>query len=259
MSAHLMTIDLDGASPARDGDGLMTRLLETLDRAGRRATFFVPKSRTASRQLVARISEAGHEVAALTKSSTTAPYSRDFQAELKTLRNALEAASGQRVRGHRHLDGLDDDAAWVYDVLLDEGFEYDSSWRPTPAGEMRSPGLSRSVRAERRWNGTLLEVPTTTSELDHLPVILGSVRSIRRVPLPVLRQSVRSRERRGKPSMVRLRESELRRLTKGDSDAGSRAERRTISRLGTMLGWVPFAPLGDAIPELLRGAPIIER
>jgi hypothetical protein len=259
VAANLITIDLDGTSPVRDADRLLGRLLETLAGADRRATFFVPKSRTASPQFLQRLASAGHEVAALTASSTDTPYSKDFHAELRTVRAALEGATGRRVEGHRRLGGLRDDADWIYDILLDEGFQYDSSWLPTMTATESSSAQSRAIHAERRWGGTLLEVPTTTSELAPLPILFGSASSIRHVPLPLLRQAVRSRERKGTPLMMRLRESELRPLTKNDAIPGSSAEQRTMTRLGAVLDWAPFTTVSAALPDLLRSSPIIER
>lgn len=259
VSAHLLTIDLDGASPIRDADRLLGTLLETFGRAGRQATFFVPKSRAASRPLVARIAAAGHEVAALTTSGTATPYSRDFRAELLTLRAALESAGSRRVGGHRSLSGLTDETDWAYDVLLDEGFEYDSSFIPIERAQGSSSAQTRGVHAERRWGGTLLEIPPATSELAPLPVLFGSVRSMRRMPLPLMRHAMKTRDRRGAPSLLRLKESELRPLTRAGAERGSSAETRTLARLGAMLDWGPFMSLGAALPDLLRSAPIVER
>jgi len=259
VSAHLITIDLDGLPPVRETDRLLGVLLDTLARAGRQATFFVPKSRTASRQFLLRVVSGGHEVALLTTSTTSTPYGPDFQAELRTVKAALEGATGHRVEGHRHVQGLRDEADWVYDVLLSEGFQYDSSWLPTRTATQSSSPQARSIHAERRWGGTLLEVPTTTSDLAPLPILFGSARSIRRVPLPVLRHAVKAREQTGSPLMMHLRESELRQLTKGNALPGSSAELKAMARLSAVLGWAPFTTVSAAVSDLLRSAPILER
>ena len=108
------------------------RTLDLLDECGARATFFVLGwVADAAPELVREVTERGHEVA------SKGYYHRDlrlgreaFQEDAIRSREALERATGRRVRGYRLAQQwLRPKDFWVLDVLARAGYEYDSSLR----------------------------------------------------------------------------------------------------------------------------------
>jgi peptidoglycan/xylan/chitin deacetylase (PgdA/CDA1 family) len=269
MLAHLITIDLDDVS--RDASAAVDHglepfvdgILETLASSNTRATFFVPRHvAQTGESLLRRVSTAGHEVACLTTIplSGRAPYVVEFREELQTSRQAIEDSTGKRVKGHRASGfGLDTSTEWAYDVLIDEGFEYDSSRLPVSRPGYGAMPVPQSVHAVRRWPGTLLEIPATTTSLLALNVQLATAPSIGRLPLVVSRRLIRRREARGDRAMIHLRLSTIARATTpGSAAQARRREQSILTRVGGLLGTFQFTSVENTLGELSRSAVIIE-
>ena len=261
---NLVTVDLDESrdpSASADLELVADGLLEALDRSKTRATFFVPRSFAESKpQLARRFAERGHEVACLTiqQPAKSKPYCPTFSGELDATRDAIEEATGVRVRGHRNAAfAVDYESEWAYDVLVDHGFEYDSSRIPPKYVDSRFQPVPRTVHAVRRWGGTLLEVPVSTADVLSMRVQLGTAGAIRGIPLPVWSALVEGRQARGEPLVMHLRASELLRSA-GFTRKATTADRKTMERVSRFVERFPFTSVANALPELLRAAPIIE-
>ena len=120
------------------------RVLEILAEASVRATFFV-LGWVAERSpaIVRRISAAGHEVAChgyshqLIYRQTPETFAR----ETRLSKSILEDALGGPVRGYRAASySITRDSLWALDILLDEGFSYDSSIFPIRHDRYGIPG-----------------------------------------------------------------------------------------------------------------------
>lgn len=142
------------------------RLLGMFDAAGVRATFFV-LAWVAERvpALVARIAAAGHEVAShgyghrLIYDQTPDAF-RDDVRRAKAL---LENASGQRVDGYRAPSfSVTARSMWALDVLIEEGYTYDSSVFPVHHDRYGIPDAERHAGVVARPSGTIVEVPAST-------------------------------------------------------------------------------------------------
>src|SRR3954468_14801498 len=169
---NLVTVDLDESRVNRsrgETEAIANHLLEALDRGNTRATFFLPRAFVDQQAaLTRRIVDRGHEVACLTNAqpAKARPYCADFCSELETTRDAIENATGSRVRGHRNYAfAVDYESEWAYDVLVDRGFEYDSSRIPLRHVELGYQPVPRTAHAVRRWGGTLIEVPISTADV----------------------------------------------------------------------------------------------
>ena len=247
---NLVTVDLcESRSGARaDVASVAEGLLDEFERGGKRATFFVPRSfAEGNAALTRRIAERGHEVACLTsvQPAKARPYCQGFCAELEATRESIESATGARVRGHRNYSfAVDYESEWTYDVLVDRGFEYDSSRIPPKHVEFGYQPVPRIAHAVRRWGGTLIEVPITTTDMLAMRVRLGASGTIRGWPMPVWSAIVSDRRERGEPVVLHLRASELR--------------PRTIERAGRIVSRFDCTSVASALPELYRSAPIIE-
>ena len=161
-----LEIDMDqwGRYPSRIETGLEV-LLELLEEADVRATFFVlgwQAERTP--HLVPRLAALGHEIASHGWSHRFV-YSQgpeQFRRELRRSKQVLEAQAGVPVVGYRApFFSITQDALWALDILLEEGFIYDSSVFPTHnyrygiPEAVRNPGWMQAPSG-----GRIFEVPT---------------------------------------------------------------------------------------------------
>jgi hypothetical protein len=254
MLSHLLTVDLDNVaehSPvvASDLESLVDILMPALGATSARATFFVPRTvALAASSVLRRITDSGHELSCLTTTRLAGlpPYWAPVRDELASTRQAIEDATGRRVIGHRAAQfDLGSSSDWVFDVLIDEGFDYDSSQRPRRAGRGQA-GVPASAHAVRRWAGTLLEIPAmpTTVSIQWLPLVLS-------------RQVIKRQERRGGPAMLHLRQSEMVESESRSKQSGRRA-RRVARRVGGLLGQFQFTSVAQTLSALSRSAPVIE-
>lgn len=247
---NLVTVDIDESRVGARADvaTITDRLLDALDRGGKRATFFVPNTFAEGKAaLTRRLAERGHEVACLTSAepAKSKPYCSGFSRELDTTRDAIETATGTRVRGHRNYSfAVDYESEWAYDVLVDRGFEYDSSRLPPKYVEFGYQPVPRTAHAVRRWGGTLMEVPVTTTDMLAMRVRLGASGTIRGWPMPLWSAIVNDRRSRGEPVVLHLRASEL--------------NATAIERVGRIVSRFDCTSVASALPELYRSAPIIE-
>jgi polysaccharide deacetylase family protein (PEP-CTERM system associated) len=181
------------------------RLLELLDRHGAHGTFFT-LGWVAERHpaLIRRIISAGHEIGSHGwwhyKVGTLTP--EDFRAEVRNSRALLEDLSGSPVRGFRApsfsiVPGLE----WAFDVLLEEGYTYDSSLFPIRRPDYGYPSSPSAPHRLTRPAGSLLELPMATARFlgQRIPAAGGGY--LRQLPLGVIRRAFRQSEERGEPGM----------------------------------------------------------
>ena len=161
--------------PRESWDGLEQRVernadavLSLFDEAGVKGTFFT-LGWVAERYpaLIARIAEAGHEVAShgwdhkrvFTMEAAT------FRADLERARIAIENACGRSPIGYRAPSfSIDKRTPWAHRVLAEEGYAYSSSVAPIAHDHYGWPEAPRF--AHRPLPGSeLIELPVTTVEL----------------------------------------------------------------------------------------------
>ena len=142
------------------------RLLGMFDAAGVTATFFV-LAWVAERvpALVRRIAAAGHEVASHGYGhrliyDQTAEVFRD---DVRRAKGLLEDTSGQRVDGYRAPSfSVTARSMWALDVLIEEGYTYDSSIFPVHHDRYGIPDAERHAGVVSRAAGSIVEVPAST-------------------------------------------------------------------------------------------------
>jgi polysaccharide deacetylase family protein (PEP-CTERM system associated) len=191
-----------------DWDGLQSRvqksvsiLLAMLARAGSKGTFFV-LGWIAERHpgLVVAIARAGHEVAShgWDHRRITAQRPDEFRESVRRSKKLLEDITGTPVIGFRAPSfSIVPGYEWAFDILLSEGYRYDSSLFP-----IRRPGGYGYPDApqDRHWidrpSGRLLEFPPLT--LRHLGVSIpaGGGAYFRLFPYRVTRAAFLECERR---------------------------------------------------------------
>ena len=192
---NAMTVDVedyfhvsvfDGVIPRSDWERLesrvcanTSRMLDIFAEYGVRSTFFV-LGWVAERfpELVKRIAAAGHEVAShgyghrLVYDQTPAAF-RDDVRRAKAL---LEDASGARVHGYRAPSySIVPRSLWALDVLIEEGYTYDSSIFPIRHDRYGIPVSGRHAYVLERPGGRMIEAPASTITLGgmNLPVAGG--------------------------------------------------------------------------------------
>ena len=176
----------DGIVPRREWERMesrvvanTTRLLNLFDEFNVRSTFFV-LGWVADRhpELVRTIAARGHEVAShgyahrLIYDQTPGA----FRDDVRRAKQLLEDAAGQRVVGYRAPSySITPRSLWALDVLLEEGYEYDSSIFPIRHDRYGIPVSDRRPYAIERPQGTLIEVPGSTTPFGpvNLPVAGG--------------------------------------------------------------------------------------
>ena len=155
------------------------RILELFADEGVRATFFV-LGWVAERfpRLVRQIAAAGHEIAShgyhhqLLYTLTPAQFREDVRAA-KAL---LEQASGTPVIGFRAPSySIVESSLWALDILIEEGYAYDTSIFPIHHDRYGIPNAERHEHVVRRKAGTLIELPASTTRVGkvNLPIAGG--------------------------------------------------------------------------------------
>ncbi len=155
------------------------RLLDIFSEHGTSATFFV-LAWVAERHpgLVREIAARGHEIAShgyghqLVYELTPS----EFRADIRKARRLLEDAAGQEVRGYRAPSySITRRSLWALDVLIEEGYTFDSSIFPIHHDRYGIPGTPRHPHVLRCGAGALIEVPPSTVRVGSmtLPVAGG--------------------------------------------------------------------------------------
>ena len=193
--------------------GSVSRLLDLLARHDARGTFFV-LGWVAERHpdLVRQIAGAGHEVAShswdharVTKQSP--PVFRDSVRRTKCV---LEDLTGAPVLGFRAPSfSIVPGREWALDILIEEGYRYDSSLFP-----VRRPGYGyanghRDPHWLERPVGRLAEVPPATLRRWGATIPAGGGGYFRLFPYAVVRAALRDCERRGVPGTFYVHPWEL--------------------------------------------------
>ena len=178
-------------------------ILDLLDRHGVRATFFVVGDLLrGSPELIGRLVKSGHEIGCHTFTHRTLwdMSPEDFRNELREFKAALaEVAPGVAVRGFRAPTfSVDRRTAWMFRVLEEEGFTYDSSVVPARGPLYGCPGAPPGIYRPSREDflrddphGPLVEfpAPVVTFAGGRLPVAGGFY--LRMLPFALYRRLVR--------------------------------------------------------------------
>lgn len=188
-------------------------ILNALARAGARGTFFTLGWVAARRpDVIRRISTAGHEVACHgfwhRRVVTLTP--EQFRDDLRDAKAALEDALGASVIGFRApsfsiIPGYE----WAFDVLIEEGFRYDSSRFPIRRPGYGSPGTPREPHDLVRPAGRLLEIPLATLNLAGAAIPAAGGGYLRQFPFAVIRRAFSDATRANMPAMFYIHPWEL--------------------------------------------------
>ncbi len=186
------------------------RVLDILDYWGLRGTFFI-LGWIARRHpgMVRRIASSGHEVAChgYAHQRITSISPKVFREDVSTARKLLQDISGQPVEGYRAPSyTITGKTLWALDILIENGFSYDSSIFPIKHDIYGMPNAKRHPHRIVRDSGTIMEFPPTTLCLRlagreiNLPVAGGGY--LRLLPARLISAAFRRINGEGMPCML---------------------------------------------------------
>jgi polysaccharide deacetylase family protein (PEP-CTERM system associated) len=235
-------------------------LLSVFDRAGVRATFFtlgwVAEKHP---QLIREIAQAGHEIACHSYEHRLIYQQTPdgFQQDLRRARKILEDVTGQQVQGYRAPSySITAKSLWALDILIEEGFSYDSSIFPVHHDRYGIPEADRFPHWIHRDNGKIIEFPPSTLRMLKTNIPISGGGYFRLFPYQLFRQGfgyINRRENQAaiffihpweidpdQPQIKASRTTTLRhRLNL----------KRTQSRLEKLLGDFAFAPVQQVLRQ----------
>ncbi len=179
----------------------MARLLKLLDGHGVRGTFFTLGIVAEQHpQLVRDIAGAGHEIAShgWDHRRITDQTRDEFRESLRRSKCLLEDLGGARILGFRAPSfSITRGREWALDVLIEEGYSYDSSLFPVRRPGYGYGGGKRDSHRLDRQSGSLLEVPPTTLRRFGMTIPTGGGAYFRFLPYKLFRLGLEDAERRG--------------------------------------------------------------
>jgi polysaccharide deacetylase family protein (PEP-CTERM system associated) len=249
--------------PSRAGRSV-DEILELLARHDATATFFV-LGWLAERhpEIPKRIAAAGHEIGSHgwwhRRVVTLTPD--QFRAEVRDCKRRLEDLTGHSVVGFRApsfsiLPPVD----WAYDVLIEEGYAYDSSVFPIRRRNYGTPNACPDPHVVERPVGTLVEFPMATRSVAGFRIPGAGGAYLRLLPFALTRGTLRAYSRQGKtaifythpweidPDQPRLDVPLLSRVRHYGMLA------RTRPRLEQLLAEFRFASIAECHGDLIRTA-----
>jgi len=191
------------------------KLLRLLDERGIYATFFVLGWIAQHHSgLVKRIATAGHEIASHGFSHqliyTQSP--NEFRDDTKRSKDLLEELTGATVIGYRAASfSITRRSLWALDVLIDLGFQYDSSIFPIHHDRYGIPGASSEPGRVTAPSGrTLVEFPMSAASFGGVKIPVSGGGYFRLLPYWVTHAGLRQvNERHARPFVFYLHPWEL--------------------------------------------------
>ena len=222
------------------------RLLELLARFGYHGTFFTLGCVAERRPEVVRaIAGAGHEVAShgWSHGRVTTLTADQFRQEVRRSRALLEDLAGAPVLGYRAPSySIVPGREWALDILIEEGYRYDSSLFPVRRRGYGYPGAPRAPNWLQRGAGRLYEVPPATVRAAGLTLPAGGGAYFRLFPYGVVRRALREAAAAGAPGTFYLHPWEL------DADQ----PRLAVGRLSRVRHYGGLAGVTHKLERLLR-------
>jgi len=219
-TSHFFTVDVEEYFQVRALESVVRRedwlsrpsrvahsidaLLRRLESHGARGTFFVLGWLAQHRPDVVRaIADAGHEIGShgFWHERVTALDRNSFREDVRSSKRALEDLIGAPVVGYRAPNfSIVPGCEWAFDVLLEEGYRYDSSLFPIRRRGYGYPGACRVPHLIQRKAGALAEFPLATTRILAYQVPAAGGGYLRQFPYAVIRRAFREATDRCEPA-----------------------------------------------------------
>ncbi|HXQ28124.1 MAG TPA: XrtA system polysaccharide deacetylase [Gemmatimonadales bacterium] len=238
----------------------VTHLLELLARHGTRGTFFI-LGWVAERHpdVVREIAAAGHEVAShgWDHRRVTELTPGAFRDSVRRTKAALEDLTDAAVVGFRAPSfSIVPGCEWALDVLLEEGYRYDSSLFPVRRRGYGYPSGQRDPHWIMRAGGRLAELPPATLQRLGWRLPAGGGAYFRLLPYALVAAALRESGRRGVPGTFYIHPWELDPEQPRVRAPWSTRLRHygglggTVARLERLLAEFQFVPLAETVAAL---------
>jgi len=191
----------EGTNGARTGlesrvEASTERVLALLASSGARATFFVLGQVAADHpNLIRKIAGEQHEIACHGDRHELVSHQTpsEFRTDVRRAKALLEDITGESVIGYRAPNfSIGRAQAWAYDILMAEGFRYDSSIYPIrhdSYGDHDAPRFQHVIL--RTGNARLIEFPIGTTRLLGMNLPIGGGGYFRLLPMALTRAGIR--------------------------------------------------------------------
>jgi polysaccharide deacetylase family protein (PEP-CTERM system associated) len=235
-------------------------ILEMLARHDARGTFFI-LGWVAERHpaLVRAITAAGHEVAShgWDHQRVTHTTPREFRVSVRRSKQLLEQLTGEPVLGFRAPSfSIVPGCEWALDILIEEGYGYDSSLFPIRRPDYGYPSAPQDPHTLERAAGTLVEFPPCSLQLPGVRLPAAGGGYFRLFPYALVAAGLGQAARRGAPGTFYIHPWELdpeqprlpvSRVTGVRHYGGLR---RTVPRLERLLSEYRFQAIATSLPAL---------
>jgi polysaccharide deacetylase family protein (PEP-CTERM system associated) len=250
-----------GSYPSRVADNTL-RILDLLDKHSTKATFFILGWVAERRpELVRAICDKGHEIACHGYSHQLVyRIGPDrFREDIRSSKRLLEDICGRPVLGYRAPSySITRESLWAFDILIEEGFRYDSSIFPIMHDIYGIPRATRFPHDITGAGGVIREFPMSTLRLHmlnkHVSVPVAGGGYLRLFPLWFIKKAIRSiNEHERQPVVIYFHPWEI------DQDqprikAGLRSTFRhylnihkTFGRVEQLLSFCRFSSMADVL------------
>ncbi len=256
-------------APEEEWNGFPSRVAENTEKTlailrgfRTRATFFV-MGWIAERNpgLMARIAQEGHEIAAHGYRHRLVYNQRpeEFRQDIKKAKKLLEELTHQEVIGYRAPTySLGTQTPWAFDILREEGYNYDSSIFPITHDLYGLPGAPRFpylIEAADTKKGKLREFPPSTIRVFRKNFPFSGGAHLRILPGGLIIRAVQKINAEGQPALIYLHTWELD-PHRPRYNLGWWYSRRhyfsfgsTETKLKKLLAGFRFAPLREVLAE----------
>jgi polysaccharide deacetylase family protein (PEP-CTERM system associated) len=195
-------------------EGSTHRLLAILNDYKVRATFFVLGWVAEQKpQLIKEIYAAGHEIAChgYGHELIYRQQPEEFRADVRQAKQILEQLIGERVKGYRApVFSVVEDTLWALDILIEEGFTYDSSIFPILHDRYGIPGGKRFPhRIIRNGKGHLEEFPLSTVRWGGYNIPIAGGGYLRFLPYWLIKRGITSLNKQRQPAIIYLHPWEI--------------------------------------------------
>lgn len=238
------------------------RILDLLNNYNVKATFFVLGWVAENYPgMVRDIHSGGHEIACHGYNHRLVYHltPEEFREDIRIAKNILEDIIGESVIGFRAASySIVKKTLWALDILIEEGFLYDSSIFPIYHDRYGFPGAKRFPHVIKRSKGEIVEFPLSTCRIfgQNVPVAGGGY--LRLFPLRLIKTAIkRINEKDEKPFILFVHPWEI------DVDQPRLDGRRlsqirhymnlssTMPKLRTILNEFKFEPLSAILSNSL--------
>lgn len=233
------------------------KILAILETRKISATFFV-LGWVAERHpnLIRALASAGHEVAShgYEHRMVTTQTPDQFREDIRKSKTILENLIGAQVMGYRAPSfTIVKQTQWALQILVEEGYRYDSSIFPIRHDRYGMPGARPHRHRLDTQMGSIWEVPPATVQIARARFPVAGGGYFRFFPYPLLRTLLKWAESEGEPLVIYLHPWELDpRQPRMQGGVISRLRHylnleKTEGRLLQLLGDFKFGPIRDAI------------